>query len=179
MRTVPDGEGNRAERVNRMIAAIKESQSLVAVAAGEDYQLSNNTLGLFGFGAIRGTDEFSSLAQQYETYKIAGMRFDIFDQAPGLYTRSIFGTYHTTGAGTAPSVYSQVVDLPDANHVAPGTGKLTLYWYPSGPTENGWYSVSNTAIDFGGLAAATGVLSPDTPKYNLKCTYIIQFRARR
>lgn len=178
-RIVPDGEGNRAEKVNRMISAVKESQSIVQVCVGEDFELNNATLGIFSFGRLRATDEFSSFADQYETYKVAGMRFDIFDEAPGNYSRSIFGTYHGTGGGTPPASYAEVVDLPDANHVAPGTGKLTLYWYPSGPTENGWYNVSDATIDFGGLAAAVGTPAVATPKFNCRIIYVVHFRARR
>lgn len=179
VRQVPDGEGVRAERVNRMIAAVKESQSLVQVCIGEDFELNNSTLGIFSFGRLRQTDEFVSLADQYETYRVAGMRFDIFDEAPNNYSRSMFGTYHGTGGGSPPASYSEVVDLPDANHVAPGTGKLTLYWYPSGPTENSWYNVADSTIDFGGLAAAVGTPATATPKFNCRIIYIVHFRARR
>lgn len=183
VRVVPDGEGNRAEKINRMIVAVKESQGQTRVVCRTVLSqgvASGDAVVTFNNNQLRATDDFVSLAQQYATCKVAGMRFDIFDQDPSAVALAQWGTYHSYAGITPPATQSDVVDLSDATEVAPGTGKLTLYWYPSGPTENGWYSVGDSTYNFGGLAGFIPS-SPSTPgvKYSIMLTYIVDFRARR
>lgn len=180
VRVVPETEGNRAEKVERMLVAYKESQASTRVVVKTNINFGTQvtaSAALFGFERLRAEDEFASLAQQYSTYKVSAMRFDIFDQAPAVVNNAIFGTYHQRVSGDAPGDVGEVTDLPDSTEVAPGTGKLRLYWYPSGPTEQSWYSVSDTQ-SFGGLAVGLPAYGSATPKYSVIASYVVDFRTR-
>lgn len=182
VRIVPDGEGSRAERVNRMIAAIRESQSQTRVACKVLAQVDLTTFARvvnYGYAACRDTDDFASLKVQYSTYRITGMRFDIYDQAPGIPSISQWGTFHTVGGNKAPANQGEVIDLSDSQEVSPGTGKVSLYWYPSGPLENSWYDVDDTSVDFGGVSSYVPASTANATKYSVMLTYVVDFRARR
>lgn len=183
VRMVPEGEDQRGMKIERMISAVKSSQSQVRVLihARVDQPVSGTAVvNTFTFANIREQADFTTVADEYSNYKVAGIRFEIFDLNPSVYAAGTFGTFHVQGPGEYPSVSSQILDLADATQVPPGTGKVVLYWFPSGPIENGWYSTVQDEADFGGLADyLSGGPGSSTPKFSILVTAVVDFRARK
>lgn len=181
VRMVPDGEGNRAERVNRMITAVKEQQGQVRVVVKAIYNIGFTGTGgvtVLDFAVLRAQADFVSLATQYRTSKVSGIRFDVYDINPNAMAISVvLGTYHGRTAGDAPTSQANVTDLSDSRLVAPGTGLYTWYWYPTGPAENSWYSNTDAVNNFGGLAIYTPSAAV-APKFEVIISYVVDFRAR-
>lgn len=177
-RIVPTGEGVREQRLERQLTAIKEQQSFtrvqiksllaVAVQTGESADA-------YSFPNVRGSDEFSSLSQQFLKYRISGYKFDIYDVDMNKPVLGLWGTFH---GSPFPSDFGSIADLPDSAVVPPGTGMRTLYWYPSGPLEHSWYDVDDGGVDFGGLVWH---IAPGTAgvKWNVVVSAMVDFRARR
>lgn len=177
-RIVPDGEGDRELRMERQLAAIKESQSTTRIQVKDSFFVTVGTtaaIGAYSYGNIRGTDEFVALAGQFRKYRVVGMRFTVYDFVPSSGVTALFGTQHQTQQITQQQ---QVVDLPDSGTVPPGVGKYSWYWYPSGPLEHSWFAVDDTTTDFGGLAWYTYGAPSSTSKYNVIVSAIVDFRAR-
>lgn len=178
VRQIPDGEGNREQKLERQLTAIKESQSTTRIQVKDSFFVTVGTsaaVGAYSYGNIRGTDEFVALAGQFRRYRVVGMRFTVYDFVPTAGVTAIFGTQHQTQQITQQQ---QVVDLPDSGTVAPGSGKYSWYWYPSGPLEHSWFAVDDTTIDFGGLAWYTYAAQSAASKYNIIVSAIVDFRAR-
>lgn len=182
VRMVPENEGNRAEKVERMIAAYKESQAITRVIIRAQIGLNTVTttlVGAWSFANVKGLPDFEAMAGLYESYKVAGIRFDIFDQNPSVTSNSLFATFHQRGTGGGPNSYAQVADSPDVTEVAPGTGKKSLYWYPSGPLEHSYSGTSSSDnTDYGGLVFALPAVSSSAAKYSVLAAFVIDFRAR-
>lgn len=180
VRVVPDTEGNRAEKVERMLVAYKESQGQTRVVVRGTLQFGTQTTAsaaLFGFNILQGEDDFAALASQYATYKVSGIRFDIYDENPGNVANALFGTFHQKQASDAPQNYAEVADLPDVSGIAPGTGNIKRYWYPSGPVEESWNS-TDSATSYGGLSVGLPASTAANPKYLVLYAFVVDFRAR-
>lgn len=179
VRIVPESEGTRAMKVERQLAAVKESQAQVRVVCKTSFNVGtsgSSTTGNFSFPNLRGLADFVAMEANYEKYRVTCFRFDIVDFNPGVATSGLWGTYHGDVAPTS----AEVVELSDVTNVPPGTGKASLYWYPSGPLENSWYDVTTSGTnpnpDFGGLAYFVG--STSASKWNVVVNAIVDFRAR-
>lgn len=179
VRIVPEEEGARAMRLDRQLAAVKESQSQVRVVIKFSQgpgSSSGATVGATTFADVRADTEFQSLSNEYQSFRLSGFRFDIYDLNPNQLAYGFWGTFH--GSGAFPTS-SQVIDLADSQTVPPGTGKISLYWYPSGPVELGWYdTVGGDEPNYGGLAYSLGTV-PSSGKYQIIVNAICDFRARR
>lgn len=179
VRLVPENEGNRAEKVNRQITAYKETQGQIRVVVKANFpaNLGTATVTRYSFANLRTEGDFVALSAQFRTYKVAGIRFDVYDADPlnssyGL----LIGTYHTVDPTSVPSNKSQVEDLPDSGIVPNGEGLRSWFWYPTGPLENSWYQVNDNSVDFGGLAI--NLPAGDGMKFDTVISYIVDFRAR-
>lgn len=181
VRQVPDSDGTRGLKVERMIAAVKESQGMTRVVIRGVVTLNTSLTGfvfLTDFGRIRLEDDFQAMISQYQTYKVAGVKYECYDHAPGIYSPAVFGTYHTAVEGAnPPSSYAQVIDTSDAEEIAPGTGKIIKYWYPTGPSEQSFYRVDGSN-NFGGLAIAIPTGPDNQPKFSITFAAVVDFRAR-
>jgi hypothetical protein len=170
-------------KVERMISSVKSTQSQVRVLIHSRYDQpvsGTAAVNTYTFANIREEGDFAALASEYSSFKVAGIRFEIFDLNPSVYAAGTFGTFHVSALGEFPSISAQILSLPDATQVPPGTGKLVLYWFPSGPTENSWYSTVSEEADFGGLAdyLSSGPGS-STPKFSILVTSVVDFRSRK
>jgi hypothetical protein len=181
VRVVPEGEGARAEKVERQLAADKQSQSTTRVVVKRYDTFGVLTTDRFisvSFAQATQEPDFASLAAQYRTFKVSGIKFDIKDINPSLAAQNLFGTYHDPEAPTTPTV-SSLVDQPDTKVISGGTGQLSLYWYPSGPLENSWFSTQiSPPEDFGGLHAYVAAGTAAALKYTCVTSYILDFRSR-
>lgn len=180
VRQAADSDGIRGERIERMIAAVKESQGFTRVLIRGIASFNTSTSGTVVY--VNGTNvfneqDFVNIAQEYNTYKISGMKFKIYDQAPtSAFSPTLFGTYHTANFGSAPNTYQQVADLVDCEEITPGGDTVTKYWYPSGPSENSYLAAGNE--NFGGLAIALPAVSSGVPRYSIVWAAVVDFRSR-
>lgn len=180
VRMVPLDEGARAVKVERQLAALNESQSTTRICIQDQFPVGTSATAQvtpYGVTNIKGTDDFAAMLQQYQKYRIVAMRFDIYDIQPSNVSAGFWATFH----GTDPPAPTEVYDLPDCAMVPPGTGKLTLYWYPNGPLEKGWWNVDDTTTlnqFVGGLAINIPATAAGT-KWNVLVRAIVDFRARR
>lgn len=179
VRIVKEDEGQQAMRIDRMIAAVRESQSQIRVLVKDTAGPGNSggaSSGTYSFTDVRATQEFVRIATEYQSYKVAGMRFDIYDLNPNQPAFGFWGTWH--GGGSQPAA-ADVSDLPDSAIVPPGSGKLSLYWYPSGDQERSWFDVTGGyQPNHGGMAWSLGT-TPGTGKFNVIANVLVDFRARR
>ena len=180
VRMVPDGEGTRAEKVNRMLASVKEQQGQIRVVVKGSSNVGLGTAGVVtvNFDGLRVQADFVSIAAQFRTAKVSGIRFDVYDINPAANQPGIvIGTYHGRTAGDAPTTFGNVTDLSDSRLVPVSEGVYTWYWYPTGPAEESWYSTTDSVTNFGGLALYLPA-SGTQPKYQVITSWIVDFRAR-
>lgn len=176
VRIVPGGEGSREQKVERILAAIKESQSTTRVQLKDSFFASpaaGPIINKYSYTNIASTDDYSSLAQQFTKFRVVCFKFDVYDFNPGLPSLGIFGTYH--GAAN-PGSLGEITDVADSSVVPPGTGMRSYYWYPSGPLEHSWFDVA-TPNDFGGLVYYLYGGNPGS-KYEVIVSAVVDFRAR-
>lgn len=176
VRIVPNGEGMREQKVERQIAALKESQSTTRLQIKTTFFQGVETTdasGQYSWQDVRGSDEFSSLAVQFQKYRVVAFRFDVYDYNPSAPGLGIFGTYH----GGPLSGSGQYTDLPDSGTVPPGTGVKSWYWYPNGPLEHSWYAVDDDVTDYGGLGYYV-FGGTSAAKYSVIVSAIVDFRGR-
>lgn len=177
-RIVPPNEGPRAGKVENMLAFFKESQGFTRCEVKQEFTVQSSTSilnGAWNFGNLVGTSDFTAYAPNFLKFKVACMKFDIYDINPGNNAIGVWGTYH---GENYPTALNTVVDLPDGCIVAPGTGKVSLYWYPSGTDEIGWQNIA-AYENFGGLAYNLPAASAGGPKFAVIATALVDFRARQ
>lgn len=185
VRITDDYSGSDGNKVERMIESLQNSHSQTRLMCSDCFTIGiptgNTTNALVAGSQIRIMDDFASIIAQFETYRIKAIRFDIYDVNPNASAVGFFGTFHDEYLSTAQPIFtaSEVVDSPDGQLVAPGTGKLSLTWMAKGTRENDFVSTASN-IDFGGLRyaiapAATAVAN----KYQIYCKAIVDFRGRK
>lgn len=143
----------------------------VGITAGNSYTLGLNRVTL--------SDEWQSIAPQYETFRIRAARFDVYDLAPAVIGPVAFGTFHDK-LNTDPNwTFDQVTDSVDSKLV-PNGGKSTFYWVAKGTEELGFQGTStNTPVPYtyGGLRVA---FPPNQAgkQYQVMCKFLVDFRGR-
>lgn len=185
VRITDDYAGSDNNKVERMIGSLQNSHSQTRLMCSDCFTIAiptgNTTNAILAGSQIRLFDDFASIIAQFETYRIKAIRFDIYDVNPNSTTVGFFGTFHDEYSSTSQPTFtaSEVVDSPDGQLVAPGTGKLTLTWMAKGTRENDFVSTASN-IDFGGLRYA---IAPATTavanKYQVYCKAIVDFRGRK
>jgi len=187
VRIMDDYSGADGAKFDRVMSSLQNSHSQISLLCSEEYTIDVPTslsVGKISQSQIRVMDDFVSLAQQFQTYRIKRVRFDIYDVFPGTGPASFFSTFHdvnTTGTQYVPTIPA-VIDGPDSQCVAPGTGKLTLVWTAKGVAENEFQSTTSSAPviqDFGGLRYGNfGSSTAVSGKYQVFCKAIVDFRGR-
>lgn len=178
VRIIPAGEGEREQKVERILASIKESMSTTRIQVKSNAYVNPGTsdsTGKFTYQNIRGTNDFSAMASIFTKYRVVCYRFDVYDINPNQTVVAYFGTYHGVGQ---PTTVTDMVDLPDSGIVPAGTGSKSWYWYPTGNLEKSWFDVGDIVTDFGGLAWYLFGTSGAPSKYNLVVSAVVDFRSR-
>lgn len=172
-------------RLDRYIQSIQNSQGQVRVLCNSAVTLTSSNLGSsISFAQLYGSDDFASMAQQFELYRVKAIRFDVYSTQTSNSAKALFGTFHADAATSAgfPAVnLALVTDSPDAK--VPGTeGPSTRWtWMARGSHENDFYSTeSSDQYDFGGIRfAALGGTFNSEPYYNVVVKYVVDFRGRK
>lgn len=186
VRITDDYAGEDGNKVERMITSLQNSHSQTRLLCSDSYAISvpttTATNAIVAGSQVRTSDDFISIAAQFETFRVKAIRFDIYDLSPNSFGTAFWGTFHDDYlTNTQPTfTSSDVVDSPDGQIVPPGTGKITLIWMAKGTRENDFTAITQPSSDFGGLrytvnAAATPVVA----KYQIFWKAVVDFRGRR
>lgn len=187
VRIADSAAGSDGLRVERQIAAIKTSESQTRVLIGDLFDLgiptTADTSSSWTFDSMLATDDFASLSQQYNLFRIVAIKFDIYDTNPNVSAYNAWGVWHDNYEGSALAyTRANIADLPDSRVISGGTGQTTLYWVAHGASENEFQAstTSGTAVrKFGGLKYYIGLAGTAAPKYSVQVHAIVDFRGRR
>jgi len=153
-----DGD-TQAARIDRIISTLRSQESSMFINCKGVYDINASTsatTAYLTYATVVATDEFQSVAQQYNMYKVKGMRFEVFHTNPTTATPVALSTFHMNMVGVPPASYlseGAIVDAPDAMFMEPGSKKQTFYWNASGQSENEYQDTTNYN-DHGGLRFA-------------------------
>lgn len=187
VRVVDSAAGTDGPLVDRMISAVKTSESQIRVVIGDLTDVFTTTTagvnGTIGFDNILQSDDVASLVQQYNLFRVRAIKFDIYDVNPSQPILNTFGIWHDNYEGAAPTyTRANVADLPDSRSISAGTGQTTLYWVAHGVAEMQFQNVSNQGTPYqayGGLKYFLGQVSQAVPKYTIQMHAVVDFRGRR
>lgn len=180
---VPSDSSHDAKKVNNQIQALKEAGSTTRVLFTLEFPIGTLTSGpnenILDWANIRGDTDWGAFAQQYLTYRVVAIKYDVYDINPANTATGIFGTYHIGNPAAQPAYTGKlhVLDSPDSREVPPGSGKESFYWKGIGPREQAWYNTGDTDT-FGGLRFSVGTAASSAPKYSVIQTAVIDFRGR-
>jgi hypothetical protein len=159
MQVRADGD-RRAARVDRAISSMRASESSTMVLCKSSFRLlTSTTVPLFNtwtYSQIALTDDFISLSQQFNEFKVKFMKFEIFHTNPTASANVAISTLHGDFDGGIPSSYTSeanVIDAPDGKYLSPGSEPLVLYWNATGTPENDYQNVASFS-DYGGFRSA-------------------------
>lgn len=178
---VVDGEGGAmATRIDSQIRQMENSESDISVLCIVRSETSSSTAPVTGkvdFATLVNDDTFTSLSAQYRTFRVAAIKFDVYDVRPTvLADSSYFSTYHGIAAGGDNA--ENVVDGADSKIIPPGVGKATFYWWPSSLQEKNFQSVGSFD-NLGGLRYYLGGAPGGAAfKYTVVAKFIVHFRSR-
>lgn len=180
--------GTDGLHVDRMISSIKASESQTRILIGDSLDLntiaSSETSSSYGFDQLFVTDDFASMAQQFNLFRVAAMKFEIFDLNPSVPVFNTFGIFHDNYETGVPAyTRANITDLPDSRVISAGTGQTTLYWVAHGPAETQFQQASSVigsiAQRYGGLKYYVGPFVSANTKYSVIVHAVIDFRGRR
>lgn len=186
VRVADSAAGQDGLKVDRQISAVKTSESQMRVAIGDLIDIGIPTTDVsasYGFEFLLGTDDFASLSQQFNLFRIVSIKYEIFDLNPNQAAYNNWGIWHDNYTAPTASLYTRanIVDLPDSRVLSGGTGQTTLYWVAHGTAETQFQSTitSGTTIQkYGGLKYWIGAGTANA-KYSVQCHAIVDFRGRR
>lgn len=189
VRVVDELSGADGARVDRILSSLQNSHSQIRVLCTETFNQNTQTaayVSTFSASNVRATDDFQSFGQQFETYRIVAIRFDVYDVAPSNATPVFVSTWHDEILYGATPTFTQanVLDAPDSQLVAPGTGKAMLTWFAHGTQEHDFQSdeAASSPVDFGGIRVAAGAgatgFTSNAPKLQIIMKAVVDFRGR-
>jgi hypothetical protein len=159
-----DGD-SMAAKIDRTISGFRMSESTTTIVVKTSFDLVTGTTVVsttFTFPDLVLTDDFISFAQQYNTFKVKSMRFDVFHTNPASTAPVAVSTLHCNFSGQPPTTWlneSAVVDGPDSMYIEAGSKKQTFYWNAKGTAELEYQDV-NTFNNHGGLRCLLRATTP-------------------
>jgi len=186
VRIVDQYAGTDGARVDRILSQLQNSHGQIRMLCTNTDSFAVNTTGpgsaYYSGAYIRNSDDFISIAQQFEEYRITAIRFDVYDIAPNTPAQVAFSTWHDViASGNTPIAYTfaQVIDAPDSQLVAPGQGKISFTWMAKGSAENEFQTDDSTGwSDFGGLRVYGNTAGANVTKFQIVTKAIVDFRGR-
>lgn len=185
VRIIDPHQGLDGARMDRILGQMQDSHSQIRVICGDSTQVNSATTSNGAFythANIRTTDDFVSFSAQFETYRIAAVRFEVYDFNPANVVVAAFSTQHDVVPSplvyTSPT-FANVVDAPDAQVIPPGTGKVVFDWFAHGTEENDFQSDTVAPInDYGGIRWYLNQASSAAGKYLIVVKAVVDFRGR-
>jgi len=185
VRVVDPEDGADGATVDRMITQQQNSHSQVRVLCNATYAITlatTNTFVNYDGTSVIGMDDFVSMVQQWETYRIKAIKVDVYDIAPNTVVQNGGSTFHDVYTTVPSFTFDNIADGPDYRVVPPGTGKVTFHWLAKGTQENNFQSdstVGTTSEYFGGVRFLAGAGTAGVVKYQVVMKAVVDFRGRR
>lgn len=171
-----------AAKIDRTLSSMRANESATVVVCKSTAEI-NVASGAASFAIsytnLVGTDDFASLAAQYNTFKVKSMRFEVFHINPSVQTPVAVSTLHGDFTGEPPTTWvteQAVIDSPDAMYLEPGSKKQVFYWNARGTQENAFQDV-NSFTNYGGLRYYVSGGTAQTA-YKIITSYVVVFRGR-
>jgi hypothetical protein len=174
----------QAAKLDRVISHFRTQESSTTILCKSAFDVvttqtaSNNVIDT---ATIVGTDDFTSMAQQFNTFKIKAVRFEVFYVAapggPPIYV----STYHSVYDINPPSTVTSrdgIVDAPDSQILIQGGGKQSFYWNALGTIENGFQAVDGYSR-LGGLRYYVPITQANALAATIIMTAEVVFRGRK
>lgn len=179
VRIVDKDEGGDDIKVQRMLAQMVQSESQIRAVCGYQSTLNVSVAsGVIGFGELLTTDDFVSFATQFQEYRVAGIRFDIYDVNQSAIVVNFWSTFHQI-SGSVPVGVEDIMDRPDCRSLSAGEGKASFAWLAHGIPERAFSNVGTNA-GLGGLAYnLSPAAASTTAKYTVMAKFIVDFRGRK
>jgi len=186
VRVVDEYAGTDGVKLDRILQAMQNSHSQTRIICGDYYGLTSstsaNTARNISYQDIVGTDDFQSLAAQFETFRVKAIRFDVYNLNLGSSGFTAFSTYHASTVGRA-GVFTidQIIDGPDSQVISAGQGKISFTWFAKGTLENEFQQIISTpasTTDFGGLRGIVGTGTVAGTAYQVVMKAVVDFRGR-
>lgn len=181
--TRTDGD-TQAARIDRLISSMRAGESactvLIKSALSVAASSTEATSVVFTYPEIASSDEFVSLAQQFNMFKVKCMRFNFCHVNPSSTAAVVASTVHSNVVGALPTTWTSeqaTIDGPDSVYLSPGGDQEVLYWNGSGVSETEYQDIT-TYNNHGGLriflprssVAQTAVVV---------CSAVVVFKGRR
>lgn len=170
--------------VDRCISQLNSTAGLVTLLVGSTVSTQGgSTAASFNVSSatVVGSDEFTSMAMQFELFRVRAAKFDVYDLTPTVVTPVAVGTWHDEVTTPQTWTFDQVTDSPDSQIVSVGVGKATFYWRAHGTTELGWQSTASSGapalVNYGGLRIAYPASSTGKT-YQVMAKFVVDFRGR-
>lgn len=186
VRIVDPTAGEEQLRIDRQMSAVKTSESQTRIVIGEMIDLNTattDTFGTYGFDSIFTSDDFTSMIQQFNLFRVSSIKFEIFDINTNVSVFNQWGVWHDNYETTIP-IYSRanIADLPDSRVLSAGTGQTVLYWKAHGTAELQFQAATSggsPAQRYGGLKYYYSGAANVAPKYSLQVHAVVDFRGRK
>jgi hypothetical protein len=171
-------------KIDRQIAHMRSSQSTVRVLCKTFATISTLNSGplasAYDFFTLAATDDFVSLAQQYNLFRVVGCKLEVFHTNTNVLAPIVISSYHTNGSPLSVQITEEsVVDAPDSKFLNTSGDKQNWYWQPRGFVEQSFQDVASFG-NFGGFryfSENSGVNNNNVAKSII--TWIVDFRGRR
>jgi hypothetical protein len=177
-----DGDAGAA-RIDRAISHFRFQESAATILVKAQYDLTAQTTPngyAITYTQIVATDDFASMATQFNTFKVKAMRFEAFHTNPTGIIPVAMSTVHGDFTGDPPSTWisdQSIIDAPDSQFLEPGSKKQTWYWNARGTAENQFQDV-NTFTNYGGLRYYVRAAGSATYIASVIMTAEVVFRGR-
>jgi len=184
VRIVDPASGQDGAKLDRIMNSLQNSHSQTRIVCSDQFTVSVASSGApttvtYSSTQVRNTDDFVSLAAQFETYRITAIRYDVYDISPAVPTVSAFSTYHDVSPTPLTFSLGNIIDGEDSQFIPPGTGKVSFTWMARGTEENQFLSCNQLPnIEFGGLRGISQNSASNTQKYLIIMKAVVDFRGR-
>lgn len=184
MQVRTDGD-MQAARFDRVVSHFRTQQSTTTVLCKSSFDIVSSQTGqnvTADTTTVAGTDDFVSMAQQFNTFKIKAIRFEVFYVAAPGGPPIVMSTFHSVYDGSTPPTgivnSAAIVDAPDSQVLIQGGGKQTFYWNALGTEENGFQNVADYS-SHGGLRYSVPTTTANVLAANIIMTAQVVFRGRK
>lgn len=184
MQTRSDGDV-AAAKIDRTIASMRVGESACTILVKSAVSITALSSGpssiVFTYPEIAGCDEFSSLATQFNMFRVKCMRFEFCHVNPSNQTPIVASTVHSNLNGAIPTGWTteqSVIDGPDSVYLTPGAVKDVLYWNGNSSTETEYQDVSSFNNHGGVRVYVPGVTTTTTHSIMVVSAVVI-FKGRK
>jgi hypothetical protein len=179
-----DGD-TQAARIDRLISSMRAGESACTVLVKSALSLTSSTTGatsvVWTYPEIAAADDFVSLAQQFNMFKVKCMRFNFCHVNPTSTAAIVASTVHSNTSGAIPTTWTSeqsVIDGPDSIYLSPGGEQETLYWNGSGVSETEFQDCTSYN-NHGGLRVYLPQVSVVNQTAVVVCSAVVIFKGRR